>query len=644
MGSLSSSRRSVALSIAMVAIMLAAPLLSIVPASHAEEAVQPASTVTPDAARASVVKALSWLATRQLADGSWSSSCGVTGLMLLCYEAAGFDYTNATVQKGLGFIRKYYNATNGWMADSFLCYETSISLMAMLGAADPQDSAKLDKVANAVIGIQYTKEELNASVINYTGGWPNNAGIVDMSNSQFAILALQTSLLLNPVFQVPDGVFENATKFAMRCQNWAAVNPMPWAHNASKVSYNDGGFVYNFLRSRTPLGEQEFESYGSMTAAGLYVYLMAGHGYAFPETAATRAWLEREYSTTEAPRMGGKGMFYYLWTQARALAMSPQDQLVDGAGKAHDWRSDVASYVIARQGADGSWPGNPATGWREEEPNIASIYSILAMAAAYLMVPNPKLELEVTSASSARFVGLDGNALASDPAKGLTVTPLKLTCTDPETFRKVWVDIEGTTGATASVKATGTWGAGRKSESTVTVTLGNDGARVSVGTGGFAGPFGIFLTPMSDGPLLKASPGGKLELVRGTTTIIDLAIEETTGVANVTGLDVFAFLPSGASVDADAQLINVTSDGVGQVELTVFVPANATKGSVGRLVITSNNAMPIFIPVSYVDETSEIAPSSAYWSLILFLFVVVAVLIALPGMRRKSKQEGGPQP
>jgi len=644
MSNLSSSRRSVALPIAMVALLLAAPLLSIAPAARAEEAVQPASTMTPEAVRSSVVKALSWLATRQMADGSWESSDGVTAFMLLCYEAAGFDYTNATVQKGLGFIRKYYNPTNGWMADSFLCYETSLSLMAILGAGDPQDTSKMDKVAQAVIDIQYTKEELNASVINYAGGWPNNAGIVDMSNSQFAMLALQTSMLLNPAFQVPDRVFENATEFAMLCQNWAAVNPMPWAHNASKVSNNDGGFVYNFLRSRTPLGEQEFESYGSMSAAGLFMYLLAGHGYAFPETAAARAWLEREYSTTENPRMAGKGIFYYMWTQARALAMSPQDQVVDGAGKAHDWRSDMASYIIGRQGKDGSWPGNPSTGWREEEPEVASIYSILALATAYLLVPNPSYEIEVTGASSARFIGLDGTVLESDPVRGLTVMPLKFACTDPETFRKVWVDIEGTTGATATVKATGTWGVDRSAESTVTVTLGNSGARVFAGTGGFAGPFGIFLTTMSDGPLLKASPSGKLELVRGMTTIIDLDIEETTGVANVTGLDVFAYLPSGASVDADAQLINVTSDGVGQVELTVFVPANATKGSVGRLVISADNAMPIYIPVSYVDETSETTPSSVYWALILVLFVAVVVLIALPGMRRGSNKEGGPQP
>lgn len=637
------SRRSIALAIAIVAVLLAAPLLSVVPEARAEDAVQPATTVTPQAVRASVLKGLDWLADRQMADGSWGSSCGVTGLILLCYEAAGFDYTNPTVQRGLGYIRSYYNATNGWMASSFLCYETSISLMAILGAGDPQDAGKLAKVANAVIDIQFTKEELNVSVRNYTGGWPNNGGIVDMSNSQFAMLALQTSMLLNPAFAVPDRVFENATAFAMRCQNWAAVNPMPWAHNASKVSYNDGGFVYNFLRSRTPLGEQEFESYGSISAAGLFMYLLAGHGYGFPETAAARAWLERDYSLTENPRMGGKGTYYYLWTQARALAMSPQDQVVDGAGKAHDWRSDVASYFMGLQLANGGWSGNPEVGWREEEPDVASVYTILAMASACLLVPNPKFELEVTGASSARFIGLDGSVLATDAAKGLTVTPLKLACTDPETFRKVWVDIKGTDGATATVKATGTWGEGRKAESTASVLIGRNGARVFSATGGFAGPFGISLTPMSGGPLLKVSPGGRLELVRGRTTVIDLDVEETTGAANVAGLKVFAYLPSGASVDADAQLINVTRDGVGQLELTVFVPANATKGSVGRLVISADNAMPISIPVSYVDETSAATPPAVYWALILALFVAVVVLIALPGMRRKPKEKDGPQ-
>ena len=639
-----SGQRTMALAIWMTAMLLVTPLLAWAPGAHAEDATQAASAVTPQEAKSSVLKGLAWLATQQAADGSWSTTDGMAGLAAIAYEAAGFDHINATVQRGLGYIRSFYNATTGTAFNGFFFYEQAISLMALLASGDPQDSGKIPGIQSYLTSLQYQASELNTSTQVWLGGMAGSGGSPDLSTGQFYVLGLQSCLLQRPEITIPAGFWDGILTYTAKCQNWPAVNPLDWAHNASHASYNDGGFVYNHYRGRTPAGMAAMESYGSISAAGLYIYLMAGHGYQFPETSAALEWSNHEFSTEGNPRMEGRGTYYYLWTLARALAMSGQDFVVDGAGKTHDWRSEIADHLIGLQLADGGWPGSSVSGWREEERVLASIYSILALETAFLTAPCPTFELEVSGATGARFVGLDGGALATDVARGLTVTPTELTCTDPETFRKVWIDIKGTDGATASVRAKGTWGQGRTAWSNLTVTIGAHGARVFSGTGGFAGPFGIFLTAMSGGPLLKTDLGKRLELVRGKTTIVDVNIEETTDVSNVTGLDVIAILPEGASVDVDSQHVNVSSGGVSAVELTVFVPANATKGSVGRLVFTSNNAMPIYVPVSYIDETSDIAPSSTYWALILFLFVVVVALIALPGMRRKSKEEGKPQP
>lgn len=631
------SRRTIALTFAIVATLVASPLLVWAPPARAQDATPPAPAVTPQQVRDAVMKGLAWLATQQAPDGSWATTDGMAGLALIAYEAAGFDYTNSTVQRGLGYVRSFYNDTSGKAFNSFFFYEQAISLMALLASGDPQDAARVPRMQSYLTSLQYTDPgKLNASTQVWLGGMQGSGGSPDLSTGQFYVLALQACMLQRPEIAVPSGFWDGILRYTMNCQNWPAVNPLPWAHNTSHGSYNDGGFVYNHYRGRTSLGDKAMESYGSITAAGLYLYLMAGHGYQFPETAAARLWGDDEYSMQVNPRMGGRGIYYYMWTLARAMAMSPQDLVVDGAGKVRDWRSDIAAHHLAVQRADGGWPGNNVSGWREEEPVLATIYSILALETAYLMAPNPSLELQVSGAASATFLDVDGAVLSTDVARGLTVTPTTLTCTDPETFRKVWVDMKGQDGATATVKATGTWGSGRKAESNASVTIGKHGARVFSGTGGFAGPFGIFLTAMSDGPMLRTDVGGRLDLVRGKTTVVDIDIEETTDVSNVTGLDVIARLPAGASVDADLESVNVTRGGVSTVELTVFVPANATKGSAGALVITSNNAPPIVIPVSYVDETEEEGPPAMYWTLVLVLFVVVALLIALPGMRRKS--------
>lgn len=610
--------------------------------STADDAVLPSSSLDRVDVRDSVLKGLAWLAGQQGPEGAWRNSHGVTGLVLTCYVAAGYDYTNQTVQRGLGFLRMFYDEETGSMAESFLNYECAISLMAMVGAGDPQDSARIPRVFEFLKDLQYNAATTPPSNTTFFGGWPNYAGISDLSNSQFALLGLITTMLSYPSLKVSDTALANMTEYASECQNLPAVNSLPWARNASLPSYGDGGFVYNTLRSRTALGESKFESYGSITGAGLYAYLACGHGYDHPETAAARAWLDREYTLAVNPRMEDKGLYYHLWTLARVLAISPQDLVIDGAGKIHDWRTEIVRSIIDRQRADGGWDGNPFVGWREEEPELSSMYSIFTMEAAYLMAPNPRFELEVSGASSARFVSLDGTELKTDASEGITVTATKLTATDPETFRKVWVELEGTQGASATVKATGTWGQGRRAETSAQVVLGSEGSRVFCATGGFAGAFGIYLQAYPIGPVLEVDIGPTVELVRGAANIVKLRVREVSGAVDASTVNVILELPAGATVDVSEQRLTVPKGGEVVLNLSVFVPLAADKGNVGSLVVSSDNAPPSRHTVKYVDEGEDgEGPDVKYWVLILVLFAVVVALIALPavGRRRAGKEE-----
>ncbi|UCC92401.1 MAG: terpene cyclase/mutase family protein, partial [Thermoplasmata archaeon] len=291
----SSKRMAVIAVMAMMALM---PMASIVPCTFADETIPPSGPDgMPQKVQDSIIKALDWYASTQNFDGSWSGSVGVTGFVVICFTGAGYDYTNTTVQNALGYMRNFYNPSDGTLADTYQTYETSISLIAMAGAGDPQDDDKLVKMADFLQRMQFSDDSVyNKTDEWYHGGWPNYAGIPDISNSQFGIWALMGAELMIPDYSIPERVWTNSTLFSSFCQNWPDLNPMEWAHNITLPSHGDGGFVYNAYRSRTPLGEQAFESYGSITAAGYFSYMVAGNLENQPEVAAARAWMDHEYS------------------------------------------------------------------------------------------------------------------------------------------------------------------------------------------------------------------------------------------------------------------------------------------------------------------------------------------------------------
>ncbi|NIP34464.1 MAG: hypothetical protein GWN18_05965, partial [Thermoplasmata archaeon] len=371
---------------------------------------------------------------------------------------------------------------------------------------------------------------------------------------------------------------------------------MPWAHNITLPSHGDGGFVYNAYRSRTPLGEDQFESYGSITAGGYFSYMVTGNDERQPEVAAAREWLDHEYTLEINPRMVGKGLFYYLWSQTRALALSGQEWVVDGAGKLHHWRSEVAELFMDLQLPNGKWPGNPQTGWREEEPEIAGIYAILSMQAAYMTAPNPELVISVDGASGVTFVDLDGNRMTTDPTKGLVVDGDSLTCTDPEVFRKVWVLVPGGTDATLTL--TGTWKGDRTSR--YTTELGSAPSSVIVTTGGYAGPFGMFAMVYDDRPEMVVDKP-KVELVRGETKVIDFELTETTGNGPITRAVLITNAGEGVVADVERQGINVPAGDVDVIRLTISVDEDVKASEDWNLVITSSTSPPEVISVKVVD-------------------------------------------
>ncbi len=633
-----SSEMSTSVPLVMVAVLLLVPLAAVIPGAVADETVPPASPdVDPIDVQDSVLMALDWYSKNQGYDGSWRNSVGETAFIVTCFANAGYDHTNQSVQKGLEFMRHFYAPGNGSMASDFLNYDTALSLMAMSAVGDPQDEERVSGMTDFLQFLQFNGHDMYPAKEEwFLGGWPNYVGLPDASNSQFALLGLQAADLYADFVNISQETWDNASRFMTYCQNWPDTNPLDWAHNTSLPSHGDGGFVYNGYRSRTELGEHMFESYGSMTAAGLYSYLLCGDDPRQSEVAAAREWLDMEYTTRYNPRLAGVGHYYYLWTLARALAMSPNDWTVDGSGKLHDWRPEMATFFLDRQRPDGSWPGNPQTGWREEEPELAGVYALLTMQAGYMTAPDPELTIEVTGGDTVGFIDTMGREMASDVSLGLTVTDRTLTCTDPETFRKVWVRVEGQDGDTATVSATGAWGEGRTSGSMETLVLGAGGASAMVASSGFAGPFAISIVGFDEGPVLETRGEAGIELPRGETKVVTIDLVETSGEAPAVGAMFIIHAVDGVVADVDEQGVTIPAGEEGALGLTISVDGDVAPGKVWSGVVISSTAPPVPIAVEVVEPEETWFPGAMYWVIIGVLLLLIILFFVLPTMGKPT--------
>ena len=333
--------------------------------------------------------------------------------------------------------------------------------------------------------------------------------------------------------------------------------------------------------------------------------------------------------------MVGKGLYYYLWTQARVLAMSTQDWVVDGSGKLHDWRADIADYFMSIQLDSGGWAGNPQTGWREEEPELATMYAILSLQTAYLMAPDPELTLEVTGSDSVVFIDPHGNELVTDATRGLTVTDTTMTSSDPELFRKIWVSASGTPSGEITLTATGTWGEGRTSMAQWSASGDKGNVKFHVATGGFAGPFGIHITVFND-PSRLIVDREAIELFPGKTAVLEIGLEEASSDGPIEGAMLITYLIDRVVADVDTQGVSVAAGGTGVLGLTISVPEDVEPGGERYIVITSATNPPVKLLVTMVEPYPEEAPTTLYWAVIAVLFIMVVVFFLMPKMGAKE--------
>jgi squalene-hopene/tetraprenyl-beta-curcumene cyclase len=283
------------------------------------------------------------------------------------------------VARGLAYLEQFVGPKGGLSEAAHANYTTSIALMAFQEA---NANGRFDRVIKAgqdfLKGKQWDEAEGKGRDDAFYGGagYGGQNSRPDLSNTAFFMEALRETGL-----PADDPGLQKALVFVSRCQNLKSeFNDQPWA---AKV--NDGGFVYtaanggSSVAGTTPDGG--LRSYASMTYAGLKSMIHAGLSPADPRVKAALDYIRAHYTLDENPGLGQRGLYYYYQTFAKALALVGQPTLTDAAGRAHDWRADLAAALAARQNRDGSW-ANPADRFMEGDPNLVTGYALLALAYA----------------------------------------------------------------------------------------------------------------------------------------------------------------------------------------------------------------------------------------------------------------------
>jgi squalene-hopene/tetraprenyl-beta-curcumene cyclase len=340
-----------------------------------------ASSMDARAAAQAVDRAIDFLQNQaQAPDGSYAArnGPGVTAVVTAALLRHGRTPNDPLVAKSLKYLEGFVQPDGGVSLKSSMYrnYETSLALMCFAEANRDGRYDKLVKNAEKFLKANQWAEAQgqDQSSPAYGGAGYGKHMRPDLSNTNFLVDALHAAGA-GP----NDEAMQKALIFVSRCQNLESEhNTLPWA-----AKNPDGGFYYTAAAGgESPAGKTPnggLRSYGSMTYAGLKSMIYAGVGRDDPRVKAATKWIEQHYDLSSNPGLGPAGLFYYYQTFAKALDATGEKELVDAAGKKHDWRRDLVAELLKRQRPDGSWVNHDPR-WLEGEPSLVTGYVLLALS------------------------------------------------------------------------------------------------------------------------------------------------------------------------------------------------------------------------------------------------------------------------
>jgi hypothetical protein len=317
-------------------------------------------------------------------------------------------------------------------------------------------------------------------------------GRPDMSNTQFALMALAAAEEAYPSVDVPRDTWQQALVFLNRCQNLPEVNDLDWDDEEDDPNFGDGGFVY--FPGRSNAGG--LVSYGSMTAAGLWSLLAAGETTDDPAPSAALSWLGENFDVAENPGYADSAYYYYTWALARALRTAGAPALESPDGEMLAWAVELAEEMLDRQSPDGAWRNEDSSAYWEGDPVVATCFALLGVEAlmpaegASLRISAPDGgKVRVTDPLGRRDAEIpgwgeeeDGSILLGDASSG----PFS-------------VEVEGADSVEISTEANGRVRVVRE------VGLARDGGKMTVDVAPLLGPASLVITGIAALPASAAT-------------------------------------------------------------------------------------------------------------------------------------------
>ncbi|MFZ5758243.1 MAG: prenyltransferase/squalene oxidase repeat-containing protein [Thermodesulfobacteriota bacterium] len=339
-----------------------------------------------------VERSLAWLEKNQNPAGHWSQPDhpALTALVLTACMGEPSGRLRAKppefVEKGYQYLLQCVKPDGGIYVRDMANYNTAVSMMALISAANPAYEGVIRKARNFEVGLQddFDKKGETDNPLDGGVGYGGKYKHSDLSNTMFALEAIHYSKNLvqdsKDADQAKELNWQAAIRFIERCQNLPGHNDQPWA---SDDPQNKGGFIYFPGDSKSGEmdlgnGRKALRSYGSISYAGLLSYIYADLQKDDPRVTAALDWLQKNYTLEENPGMGPEGLFYYYHTMAKALSAYGTRELVLADGSRVDWRRQLAKKLLNLQNSDGSWV-NANGRWWEKDPVLVTAYAAIVM-------------------------------------------------------------------------------------------------------------------------------------------------------------------------------------------------------------------------------------------------------------------------
>lgn len=265
----------------------------------------------------------------QQIDGSWylhrpRYRAGQTALSVYALLACGVEPKHPAIRRALLYLD---------VAEPYYTYEVSVTVIAYLELLERLGAADAD-----------LRDDLNAKIERYvemlveyqadSGGWAYPDGAIDMSNAQYAGMALRNAARAG--FDVPRGLWKDLARYVMSVQEREVRGSRPVA-----------GVMYR---------AEGHEPSGSMTAAGIATLHLCEEQYGRPlskwvrhKEAALR-WLEEHFQVADNPGTPGAWHFYYLYTVERVGAYLERETFGD-----MPWYEAGATWLVEHQRDSGDW-------------------------------------------------------------------------------------------------------------------------------------------------------------------------------------------------------------------------------------------------------------------------------------------------